>query len=162
MLKLKGILLIVCILLCIGTVNAVESGNVHIVEKLNGGDQDFSYVINAIIAGSPNWVRFDSGSGNVDKNVPLPYTITQLAIYGTGTTTYRFFGTHKSWWKNHRSEINFDISNHTTRNIKIEFGSEHHSTNYNKPYVKIDGETGVFNHGVNGYGYGWFWDISYW
>jgi hypothetical protein len=98
------IFLLIPILLCIGTVNAVESGNAHIVESLNGGDQDFSYAIDANIAGSPNWVRFDSGSGNVNKNVALPYTITKLTIYSTGRTSY--LG-DKARWTNHRAEINF-------------------------------------------------------
>jgi hypothetical protein len=157
---LKYLILILLPILCIGTVNAVESGNAHIVESLNGGDQDFIYAIDAEIGGSSNWVRFDSGSGNVDKNIALPYTITKLTIYSTGKTHYWFFGTHWAEWTNQVADINYPDT--ITHNVDIKISSDHKSTNYNKPWIKINGNSGVFDQGANGYGYGWFWDVSVW
>jgi hypothetical protein len=154
---LKYLILILIPILCIGTVNAVESGNAHIIESLNGGDQDFNYAIDAVIAGSPNWVRFDNGSGNVNKNVALPYTITKLTIYSTGKTSY---AGDKAWWTNNRAEINFpDMGIH---NVDIRISSEYKWYNLNKPYIKINDNYGPFDWGANGYGYGWYWDISWW
>ncbi|MDR3290889.1 MAG: hypothetical protein LBT10_01940, partial [Methanobrevibacter sp.] len=144
-------------LLCIGTVNAIESGNAHIVESLNSGDQEFSYAIDAEIAYSNDWVRFDSGSGNVDKNIPLPYTITKLTIYSTGKTSY--LGS-KAWWTNQKAETNFPDT--IVHNVEIKISSDHKSNNWNKPWIKINGVYGVFDQGANGYGYGWFWDLNWW
>ncbi|MDR3290724.1 MAG: hypothetical protein LBT10_01100 [Methanobrevibacter sp.] len=152
---LKYLIILLIPILCIGTVNAIESGNAHISESLNGGDQDFSYAIDANIAGSPNWVRFDEGSGNVDKNIDLPYTFTKLTIYSTGKTSY--FG-DKAWWTNQRAEINFPDT--IVHNVDIKISSDYKRCNWNKPYIKINGVSGAFDQGANGYG--WYHDISWW
>jgi len=150
----------------VDTFGNVLCSNAHIVVDMNGGDKNWNYVIDAeVMNDEDNWHRIDSGSGELNKNVPVPVTITKLSVYFTGETHYSFFGDHVAWWKNQRAVIyldnHFPDPNYRGIDVNIKISSDHKRCNYNHPYIEIDGNKGAFNRG-GAWGWGWSWSPSFW